>query len=67
MGKAVDSSTLIRICPNCGNKNTNMISKINAFCPECCVEFCVKTNKVFTILYNGDLVDYYVNEFVDCG
>jgi len=26
-----------------------------------------KSNNICTIMYNGDLVDYHVNEFMDCG
>ena len=58
--------TIIYNCPNCGSSNTNKVSKSTEFCLECFIEF-DKNGKMFTILYSGDLVDYYVNEFVNCG
>jgi len=56
----------IHICPNCGGKKTNEVSKTTRFCLSCDCEF-DKNDNVCTILYNGELVDYHVNEFVDCG
>ena len=57
----------IHNCPNCGSSNTNKVSKSNNFCLDCCIEFSVKTNQMFTIMFDGELVDYHVNEFIDCG
>ena len=65
--KKVEKDDTIHICPNCGSEKTNQVSLITNFCMECDIEFNFKTNKMYTIKYNGDLADYYVNEFMDCG
>ena len=54
----------MHICPNCGSKKTNQVTKYTYFCLDCDVEF-RKDNQIFTIQYNGDLVPYYENEFAD--
>ena len=56
----------IHNCPNCGSSNTNLVTKSNNYCLDCCIEFSTKTDKMFTIMFDGELVDYYVNEFVNC-
>ena len=48
--------------PNCGSNKTNEVSKTTRFCFSCDVEF-DDNNNVYTIMYNGDLVDYHINEF----
>jgi len=52
------------ICPICGSKHTNQVSKSTRYCMSCDIEF-DKNNKPYTIQYNGILVDHYVNEFAD--
>jgi transposase-like protein len=52
-------------CPNCQSEKTNQVSRDNYFCLDCGVEFNFKNSKVFSIMYDGSLVDYYVNEFMD--
>lgn len=54
----------IHICPNCGSKKTNQVTKYTYFCMDCDIEF-NKDNKIYTILYDGSLVDYHVNEFAE--
>ena len=55
-------------CPNCGSTNTNKVSKSNNFCMDCNIEFSSNGNgKMYTIMFDGELVDYYVNEFINCG
>ena len=61
-----NSKATVILCPKCGSKRTNKVSPKNSFCLACDVEF-TKTGEVFTILYDGDLVDYFLNEFSDCG
>ena len=36
-------------------------------CTACGIEFDIKSKKVYTILFDGSLVDHYANEFMDCG
>jgi len=57
----------IHNCPNCNSSKTNVVSWSNGYCLECGIEFNLKTNKMFTILYDGELVPYQVNEFENCG
>lgn len=59
----------IHNCPNCNSDKTNQVTKNNYFCMECDIEFNSKTGRVYTIEWNGGLVDYnaeesYVNEFM---
>jgi len=54
------------MCPNCKSIRTNEVSKTTRFCLSCDCEFS-KNGKVYSILYNGDLVDYHVNEFMNYG
>jgi len=61
-----DTPEEIHICLNCKSIRTNEVSKTTRFYLSCDCEFDKKGN-VYSILYNGDLVDHYVNEFVDCG
>ncbi|HEY8890858.1 MAG TPA: hypothetical protein VIM70_11445 [Clostridium sp.] len=56
-----------RVCPNCGSSKTNEVSWSNSYCLECDIEFNMKSNECFTILYDGELVPYHVNEFENCG
>jgi len=56
----------IHTCPNCGSNKTNEVSKTTRFCLSCDIEF-DKNNNIYTIMYNGDLVDYHINEFMNCG
>ena len=62
MAKALNQ-TPIHSCPACGSKKTNKVSFSNNFCMTCGIEFDIKSKKVYTILYDGALVDHYVNEF----
>lgn len=55
----------IHICPNCGSKHVNQVTMNTYFCVDCLIEFDPKKNKAYTIMYNGDLVDYYENEFAE--
>lgn len=58
----------IHKCPICGSEKTNQVSWSNYYCMDCCdLEFNTKTGEVYTIDYNGELVPYYINEFMDCG
>lgn len=52
-------------CPHCGNPKTNEISWSNNYCLGCGIEFNRKTNKAFTIQYNGSLVPYYENDLLE--
>jgi len=52
-------------CPACGSKETNKVSLTNYYCTNCYVEFEFKTGKVYTIMYDGILVDHYINEFAE--
>jgi len=54
-------------CPNCGSNKTNKVSWSNNYCQDCCIEFNFKTNKMYTIMFDGELVDYHVNEVENCG
>lgn len=54
----------IHICPNCGSKKTNQVTKNNYFCMDCDSEF-NKKNMIYSIQYDGELVPYYENEFAD--
>lgn len=58
------ASKTIDLCPNCGSKNVNKISLTNHFCSDCCVEI-DSSGKVYTIQWDGTLVDHYENEFAD--
>lgn len=53
-------------CPHCGSVKTNKVSFTNYFCKDCFIEF-TKSGKMYSILYDGNLVDYRVNEFENCG
>ena len=55
----------IHICPHCKSEKTNQVTKHNYFCMDCGVEFNFKTGKVYTIMFDGALVDYHVNEFAE--
>jgi len=59
------SSKTIDLCPNCGSKQVNKVSWSNYYCSDCCVEIDSKTGKVYTIQWDGELVDYYENEFAE--
>jgi len=63
MAKATKS---INSCPNCGSKHVNKIDWSNYYCSDCCVEI-GKDGTVYTILMDGELVPYEVNEFINCG
>jgi len=52
-------------CPACGSKETNRVSLTNYYCANCYVEFEYKTGRVYTIMYDGILVDHYINEFAE--
>lgn len=54
----------IHICPGCGSEKTNQVTKQTYFCEDCFIEFSSK-GKMFTILHDGTLVDYQVNEFAE--
>lgn len=60
-----NSNNDIHICPNCESEKTNQVTKHNYFCMGCGVEFNFKTGKVYTIMFDGVLVDYHVNEFAE--
>ena len=62
MAKLVES---IHKCPNCDSTRINKVSKTNSYCVSCGVEF--TKSKIFTIMTDGSLVDYFVNEFENCG
>ena len=65
MAKAYE--VLAHTCPACGSDKTNKVSLQNNYCMHCGIEFDIKSKKVYTILFDGELVDYHVNEFMDCG
>lgn len=52
-------------CPHCGSTKTNSVTVSNRYCMSCGIEF--SKTKMFSILYDGNLVDYRVNEFENCG
>jgi len=54
-------------CPSCGSEHTNKVSLQNNYCMSCGIEFDIKTKNVYTIMYDGSLVDHHENEFVNCG
>ena len=58
---------LIHTCPACGSSKTNPVTDKNSFCKNCFIEFDFTDGKIFTILYDGSLVDHHENEFVNCG
>ena len=58
--------TDIHICPVCGSKRVNLVEFNKYYCIDCCIEIDNK-GKAFTILYDGSLVNYHVNEFMNCG
>jgi len=58
---------LVHNCPLCGSKRVNPIDDKNSFCVNCLVEFSFTTGKLYTIMYDGILVDSYENEFMNCG
>jgi len=64
MAKALNH---IHICPACGSEHTNKVSLQNNYCMDCGIEFDIKSKKVYTILFDGSLVDNYANEFANCG
>lgn len=48
-------------CPICGSKNVSLVEFHRYYCLDCCVEF--DKYGVYTIQWDGTLVDYYENEF----
>jgi|GEM_PF-2116690 len=56
----------VHICPACHSEKTNKVTLTTWFCMDCDVEF-DSTDKVYTIQWDGTLVDHYVNEFINCG
>ena len=56
----------IQICPVCGGHNVNKTDSKTYYCTDCFIEIDRK-GKPYSIMYDGTLVDYHVNEFVDCG
>lgn len=55
----------IHNCPNCGSHNTGKVNGGNQYCSDCCIEFDSETGKMYTIEWDGTLVDFYENEFAD--
>jgi len=58
---------LLHTCPACGSYKTNPVTDKNSFCKNCFIEFNFTTGKAYTIMYSGDLVDAYENEFINYG
>ena len=58
-------SVELHICPICNSKNINKVELNEYYCMDCCIE--IRDGKPFTIQYSGELISYYVNEFMDCG
>ena len=56
----------IQICPVCGGSNVNKFPFKHYFCTDCFIEIDNK-GKPYSIMYDGTLIDYCVNEFMDCG
>ena len=56
----------IQICPVCGGHNVNRVDVQQYYCTDCFIEI-GSDGKPYSIMYDGILVDYHVNEFVDCG
>lgn len=55
-----------RQCPNCKSNNTNQVSYNNFYCKKCFVEFNHKSDKVYEIMFDGQLVEIAINEFSNC-
>jgi len=52
-------------CPVCGGHNVNKLSSNFLYCLDCGCEI-DQRGRAYTIQYSGELVPYYVNEFMDC-
>ena len=59
------ASKTIDLCPKCGSEKVNKVSWSNNYCLQCDIEYNFKTGSVYSIQYDGELVDYYENEFAD--
>jgi len=53
-------------CPVCGKHNVGTVIGGNKYCQDCCIEY-NNTGGIFSIQWDGELVPYYVNEFINCG
>jgi len=52
-------------CPVCGKHNIGTVIGGNKFCQDCFIEY--NHIGIFSIQWNGELVPYHINEFIDCG
>jgi len=58
------SGSNIHNCPICGSKHVNLVEFRKFYCVDCCIEF-DDNGKVYTIMHDGTLVDYHINEFAE--
>lgn len=57
-------TNIIDLCPNCGSRSVNKVDKNYSYCKDCCVEI-DNNGKVYTVQWDGELVDFYMNDFAD--
>ena len=53
-------------CPVCGGYNVNKLPSNFLYCLDCGCEI-DQSGKAHTIQWDGTLIDYYENEFINCG